>query len=156
MGKVSPLSRRCPMTKYLLTVLVTGLLLAGDAPKDDAKKDQEALQGTWRSVSGEHSGKELGEDANKFRLTFEKDTVVYEKDGLITTYKAKFKVDPTKNPKTIDLTVTEFLGKAEDKGETVLGIYELDKDNLKWCMGGSKERPKGFSTKGTGFVFLKL
>ncbi len=37
--------------KYVVTVLVVGLLLGAEQKKGDAKKDREALQGTWMPVS---------------------------------------------------------------------------------------------------------
>ena len=138
------------MTRYLVTLLAVGVLLAADAPKGDAKKDQEALQGTWRPVSSEQDGKDQTDEAKDHTLTFEKDTFTVKK-GDEVRIKGTFKVDPSKKPKTIDMTVTEG-GKDEDKGKEIHGIYELDGDTLKWCTSrpGNKERPKEFSTKEGG------
>ena len=44
--------RSIPITKYLLAVLVIGLILGAEEKKDNAKKDQEALQGTWKVKIG--------------------------------------------------------------------------------------------------------
>jgi len=58
--------------------------------------------------------------------------------------KAKFKIDPIKKPKTIDYTVTD----GPEKGKTVLGIYELDGDTVKFCFSApDKERPSEFTAK---------
>ena len=45
----------------------------------------------------------------------------------------------------IDLTITE----GENEGKSILGIYQLDKDRLKWCtaIAGDKERPTDFASK---------
>ena len=51
------------MTKYVLTVLVAGMLLSTVTAADDAKKDKEALQGAWRIVSSEAGGKDRTEEA---------------------------------------------------------------------------------------------
>jgi uncharacterized protein (TIGR03067 family) len=54
-----------------------------------------------------------------------------------------FTLDPTKNPKWIDVTYTD----GERKGESSLGIYELKDDSLKICMSRSTTRPMEFETK---------
>src|SRR5262249_18555987 len=130
-----------------LLVLVAGLMLAADAKKDDAKKDKEALQGTWRPVSSEAEGKDQTEEAKKHTLTFEGDNFTV-KEGDEVRIKGTFKIDPTMKPKTIDMTVTEGR-RDEDKGKELHGIYEMDKESLKWCTSepGGKDRPKEFATK---------
>src|SRR5262245_22717960 len=135
------------MKRYIVMVLVAGLLLAADAKKDDAKKDQEALQGSWRPVSSEQGGKDQTEEAKEHTLTFDKDTFTVKK-GDELRFKGTFKLDPTKKPKTIDMTVTEGR-RDDDKGKELHGIYELSKDGLKWCTcePGGNERPKEFATK---------
>lgn len=53
-------------------------------------------------------------------------------------------MDGAKNPKTIDMIFTE----GPEKGKTSLGIYELDGDNLKICLGlVGRDRPKEYLTK---------
>ena len=133
--------------KYTLMALAVGLLLAAEDKKDDAKKDQEALQGTWRPVSAEQGGKDQGDEAKEHTLTFEKDTFTVKR-GDDVVLKGTFKLDPSKKPKTIDMTVTEAR-RDEDKDKDIHGIYELTKDGLKWCTSepGNADRPKEFSTK---------
>jgi uncharacterized protein (TIGR03067 family) len=138
------------MTKYVLAVFGTALLLSPvpAADKDDAKKDQEALQGTWRPVSSEREGKDQGDDAKEHVLfIFEKDTFTV-KQGDQVLLKGTFKLDPSKKPKAIDMTVTEGR-RDDDKGKELHGIYELTKDGLKWCTAGpgGTDRPKEFSTR---------
>jgi uncharacterized protein (TIGR03067 family) len=146
------------MSRYVVTVLVIGLLLgAAPAPEDKAKKDREALQGTWRWVLSEQGGKELGDDLRQHTLIFEKDTFAVKLGGRVIVG-GKFKLDPSKKPKTIDMTVTDSPGDL-DKGKEIHGIYELDKDTLKWCTSepGGTDRPKEFSTKeGTRDLFVTL
>jgi uncharacterized protein (TIGR03067 family) len=143
--------------KYTLMALAVGLLLAAEDKKDDAKKDQEALQGTWRPVSSEQGGKDQTDEAKEYTLTFDKDTFTVKK-GDEVIIKGTFKVDPSKKPKAIDMTVTEGR-RDDDKGKEVLGIYEVDKDSLKWCTAepGGKDRPKAFATKeGTKDLLVTL
>ncbi len=135
------------MTRYIVLVLVAGLLLAADVKKDDAKKDQETLQGIWKVVSAEGGGKDQTEKAKDHTLTFDKDTFTLKKGDELRV-KGTFKIDPTKKPKTIDMTITEAR-RDEDKGKEVHGIYDVTKDELKWCTAepGDKGRPKEFATK---------
>ncbi len=131
--------------RHLLACMVVGLLLGADAPKDDVKKDKEKLQGAWKAVTAEADGK-LQDDAEERRLTFSGDEFSLKK-GEETMGKGKFKIDSSKKPKEIDL---EFVESKRDalRGKTVLGIYELDGDTLKWCWNkpGGK-RPKEFSSQ---------
>jgi uncharacterized protein (TIGR03067 family) len=58
--------------------------------------------------------------------------------------KAKFTIEPTKKPKTIDYTMTG----GPTKGKKQLGIYELAGDKVKFCFAApGKARPTDFSTK---------
>jgi uncharacterized protein (TIGR03067 family) len=64
-------------------------------------------------------------------------------------------VDPAKTPKTIDLTV-----KVDDKTFTLLGIYQLENDDLKLCLAAEPgvKRPTEFKTEngaGVGLFVLK-
>jgi uncharacterized protein (TIGR03067 family) len=73
----------------------------------------------------------------------------------IATYGGTFVLDPGKKPKTIDIKFTE----GPEKGNTSLGIYELDGDTLKICLTiTAKDRPTEFAAKaksGHGFEVLK-
>jgi uncharacterized protein (TIGR03067 family) len=77
--------------------------------------------------------------------------------------KDRFKVDSSKKPKTIDMKVKEGSkvkeGPDDHEGETARGIYQLEGDELTWCVNepGSDNRPKEFATKeGTKTVLFKL
>src|SRR5262249_26183745 len=53
------------------------------------------------------------------------------------------KIDPSKSPKTIDVTMTE----GPSKGAIMLGIYEIDGDTLKVCFDREgKKRPTEFKS----------
>src|SRR5437764_585060 len=133
------------MMRCIVTVLVAGLLLAADAKKDDAKKDREALQGTWRPVSSEQGGQDQTDEAKEHALVFDKDTFTVKK-GDEVMLKGTFTLDPSKKPKAIDMAITE--GRGDNTGKELHGIYELGKDTLKWCTSepGGETRPKAFST----------
>jgi uncharacterized protein (TIGR03067 family) len=139
------------MVRETVKVLVAMLVLvAAPAPKDeDTKKDVERLQGKWRTVSVECDGEDItSDDAKKFILTFEKQTVSYKRGDEIA-WKGTYKLDPSQKPKVIDITIEETLIE-NGKGKRILGIYEFEKEQLKWCSADldEKDRPKAFSTKG--------
>jgi uncharacterized protein (TIGR03067 family) len=135
-------------------LLVTGLLTAAQAPSGDAKKDQDALQGTWTVVTAEADGKHLpAEQTKSLKLIFHGDKYTFQTPdhGIAGTYK----LDPAKKPRAIDATRAE----GPDKGKVVLGIYQVDGDQLKMCFGapGEDTRPKDFAPKaGEGFRLYVL
>jgi uncharacterized protein (TIGR03067 family) len=144
------------MKRYVVTVLVAGLLLAADTKKDDAKKDREALQGAWKVVSSEVGGKDQTEEFKDHLIVFKGDTFALKK-GDEVGLKGTFKLDPSKKPRAIDITITE--GGEGDKGKVLHGIYELGKRTLKWCTSvpGGTDRPKEFSTQeGVNHMLVKL
>jgi uncharacterized protein (TIGR03067 family) len=111
-------------------------------PEDDVKKDQDALQGTWKVVSAERDGKPV-EELKGFLMTFAKDTFAIKK-GEEVVVKGTFKIDPSKSPKVMEMKITE----GEGKGKDAHAIYELTKGGLRWCSGeaGKDDRPKEFAT----------
>src|SRR5262245_41243290 len=109
------------MRTRLIVIAAVALCLAADAPKDDAKKDQEKLQGEWTLVSGERDGETLPEDLVKsLKRTVTGDKVAVSRDGQDLS-KGTFTLDPSKKPKTIDV-------KLEGSDQPVQGIYEIDGD----------------------------
>ncbi len=140
----------------LLLVLAAGLLLGADDPKPTAGSDKDRLQGTWQAVSSQNDGRD-DPDAQAHRLTFAGETFTIRRDGHVMI-KGTFRIDPDKKPKTIDMILTEA-PRDDQRGKTALGIYELDGDTLKWCVGrpGEGERPKEFAAKdGSRRMFVTL
>jgi uncharacterized protein (TIGR03067 family) len=121
-------------------LLTAVLVVAAPAPADN-KKDTEKIQGSWTVVSFTHAGTEgPNVDVTKIKVTVKDDTLTIN-DGRRDEV-VKFKLDPAKKPKTIDLTVEA------KKDEQVPGIYELKDDELKICFAkGGGERPTEFASK---------
>jgi uncharacterized protein (TIGR03067 family) len=120
----------CMRTFSLLIAVVAFAGLAPDAKEDAAKKDLEALQGTWIVVSAVRDGKELTADELKdIRLSYAAAKVTVRK-GDKSLYEGTVGLDPTKKPKVLNSTQ---MSDGDEKGKTFLGIYELDGDNLKIC-----------------------
>ena len=120
--------------------LVAALVLAAPAPAED-KKDAEKLQGEWMIVSFDRGTiREPGDaEATKWKVVI-KDDLMTINDGK-RDEKVTIRLDSAKKPKEIDLT-------PQDKGADakVLGIYELNGDDLKICFtkaGGA--RPTKFA-----------
>ncbi len=130
------------MKRHAWLVLVVGLLLAADDPKDEVKKEQDKLKGTWTVESSERKG-QASEEGKDAEVTFEGDKITV-KTAEGKEHKGTYKIDPTKKPKTIDITPSG----GDNKDKVHLGIYELDGDTLKVCYNHpDKERPTAFSTK---------
>ena len=142
------------MKKHLLLVVgVVFLVAAGDA-QDEVKKELARFEGTWKWVSIEMEKMKLSADALehlRLKLMGDKFTVTEENNA---SFGGTFKVDPSKKPKTIDVTFTD--GPAKDK--TALGIYELEGDTYKVITDpAGKSRPTEFAVKpGSGHVLQVL
>jgi uncharacterized protein (TIGR03067 family) len=122
-------------------VLLLGTALGAQAP---AEKEMARLEGEWSMVSGEASGMSMPAEMVKTGKRVAKDGETTVTMGGRVYFKAKFKIDPTKKPKSIDYTMTE----GPTKGKTHLGIYELDGDTVKFCFAApGKDRPTDFTAK---------
>jgi len=131
-------------------VLTAVVLTLGDwAVAQNGDKDREKLQGRWVA---DKSDKDITAEFKFDKNTF---TITLEAKGNKDSYKGTFKIDPSKKPSEMDLTVTEG---DKYKGETSLAIYRIDGDTLKWCAAepGKKDRPKDFPEKAGDGKYLYL
>jgi uncharacterized protein (TIGR03067 family) len=136
--------------KTIMSGILFGLLVgvagafAADADDDAAKKEFARFEGTWKFASIEVDGMKVPEKAFvDSRLILKGSNFTVKEAG--GTFKGTYKVDVTKTPKQIDVTFTD----GEEKGKTMLGIYELDGDTYKACMAapGKGKRPTAFESK---------
>ncbi len=111
--------------------------------KADLEKEVRKFQGTWTFESSESGGKELPAGELKgLILTFEGDKHTVKKGDEVLQVGTQ-KLDLSKSPKTIDVTMTE----GPNKGTVMLGIYEIDGDTLKVCFDPEgKKRPTEFKS----------
>jgi uncharacterized protein (TIGR03067 family) len=111
--------------------------------KVDLEKEVKKFQGTWTFESSESGGKELSADELKgFILTFEGDKHTVKKGDEVIQVGTQ-KLDPSKSPKTIDVTIAE----GPNKGMVMLGIYEIDENTIKVCFDPQgKKRPTEFKS----------
>ena len=126
----------------LLAVGVVVLFAGADATEEAVKKEMAKLEGAWTVVSAERDGSKASEDVvKKVKITFAKDKLVVKQGDK--TIEMSYALDPSKNPKTIDITYLD----GDRKGEVSQGIYALDGDNLKICMHRGSNRPPEFETR---------
>jgi len=135
---------------FALAVVVTGVGVAAGVPRalaaaDDAAKVKAELkkfQGTWVDIYAEEVGKKQ-EQVGDHQLKFDGEAFSVADHGHVEE-KGTFKLDPSKNPKEIDLRLRD----RNDEEKTALGIYTWDGENLKLCLGepGGGTRPKDFTT----------
>ena len=139
----------------------SGLLLVtykrspkGGGDKEAAIQEEVGrFEGSWRFDSMEAEGKAVPVDGFKgIRLVLKGDRFTMVEPNA--TYRGTYRVDPTSRPKTIDVMFTE----GPEKGKSSCGIYELDGDTYKVCIGlTGKPRPTEFASKpGSGHVLEVL
>src|SRR6516165_11837054 len=114
-----------------LGCLVAALTIGRARAQDDAaKKEIKKLEGIWATVSIEAAGQKVtDEDKIKTRKLTTKGDKYTMKVGD-ETVQGTVEINPSKNPKTIDIKPDT----GSNKGKTLLGIYELDGDNLTICL----------------------
>lgn len=141
------------MSLFLSTMLV--LLVGGWQDDEAAKKvaeEDKKFQGTWEITEMEVRG-EKSAIANASFSVKGKKYEQWEGDNLVEA--GTQDLDPSKDPKHMDVTVTE----GETKGKKQLAIYKIEDDVITMCFAdhGSKERPTKFSTsEGGGFIMIKM
>jgi uncharacterized protein (TIGR03067 family) len=123
-----------PRIQLVFVCVLTACALArsGDA------NEREKLEGTWTfqpAADGDKKTKGPG-----VRMILKGNTIAFETGKKRT--QGAYSVDPSKSPKTMDITMENVKG-------TIFAIYELDGDTLKLChhLGAmaSTKRPKTFA-----------
>jgi uncharacterized protein (TIGR03067 family) len=100
------------------------------------KETVDALDGTWKLVSGMHAGVKVpDEEVAKITLVVKGEIATIGPPGA--TKDGKMKIDSTKKPKQIDI----------DAGDVKIeGIYELAGDSFKVCFSRKGPRPTDFKS----------
>jgi uncharacterized protein (TIGR03067 family) len=133
------------MKSIALVALVAGLSIAAAAPQREvAQTDLEKLQGTWQAVTAEMDGESISPEAVKsLKLVIKCDRLFLTGfDRARIVEQATFTLDPTRNPKRIDLQ--DLLPQIPVN----FGIYSLDSDTLKLCVDkDGQHRPEQFTSK---------
>jgi uncharacterized protein (TIGR03067 family) len=128
-----------------------GPLLAGES--EAVKKARKEMEGTWQAVSYALDGKKApAEDLKKIRLVIDADgKTTAQRDGK-TFIASTTKINPAKEPKTIDITFTQ----GDDRDRTAPGIWKIEGDRLTICRAApGKARPSEFSSRpGSGLTLM--
>ncbi len=133
-------------------VLAALVVLVGADAKPDAKGDLARLKGTWRWEAMVNEGQEVPAEQMKDARLIIGDNGEWSVTGAGGELGGTMTLDPSKNPKTMDVKFE----RGPEKGETSLGIYELTNDTWKICFGLRKAngRPTEFKSKpGSGHVY---
>jgi uncharacterized protein (TIGR03067 family) len=151
-GPIEPIAWRCclsfdPSQEVLMFTRACVLLLCAVFPahaQPDAAKPRKELgelQGVWRLIGFQVDGEEAFlQEHKQIRWAVKGDKVYYGGEEL-----ARLKLDPTTNPRCLDLRLVKSRRVHE-------GIYKLDKERLTICVAvmtdGVRERPVKFDNKG--------
>jgi uncharacterized protein (TIGR03067 family) len=121
--------------------------------KANVEKELKKFQGTWTFESVEAGGKKSPADELKgLTLIFEGDKHTVKKGDEVIQV-GRQKLDPSKSPKTIDVTMIE----GPSKGAVMLGIYEISDDTLKVCFDSEgKKRPTEFKSPAGSETFVNV
>jgi uncharacterized protein (TIGR03067 family) len=136
----------------VLALIVAVLLIGAEPPRRDdaiASDDQEAMQGRWKIVKAMRGNNEMpAAERDGIKLTIKDNKFEIAENGHNDT--AEFKLDPSMNPRTINL-------RPQGQPET-LGIYEIDGDSMKICFArdGGKRPTKFDSPRDTDITLLIL
>ena len=143
--------RRALVTLFCAVGLVVPGTRADDKP--DVKKEFKKFHGVWTFASVEAGGKKAPADQFKgVTVTFAGDKYTVKKGDEVIQVGTQ-KLDPSRSPKTIDVTVTEGL----NKGAVMLGIYEIDGDTLRVCFDEEgKKRPTEFKSPAGSQTFVNV
>jgi uncharacterized protein (TIGR03067 family) len=145
------------MLRRFLGVSTLCILACSWGRADDAvQKELAKLEGTWMVVKMEVNGKSLLEkDKPEPKLVIKDGKLTSDaKEAAKDVLELAKILDPSKNPK--QLTIPNFEGGDPKKGVTLIGIYEVDGDELRVCAEAvetanlkerEKERPRAFDSK---------
>lgn len=134
----------------LPTVLALAACFPAGAP-EAVRQEMAWLEGEWSMVAGRRDGRAMPEDLVKEsrRVARAGETIVTVGGALF--FRARYTIDPASRPKAIDYRLTD----GPNKGKTLLGIYELHGDAVRFCFArAGQPRPGDFTArKGSGRTF---
>src|SRR6185437_6378259 len=124
--------------------------------KEKTKPDNEAIQGEWQVVSlvsDKGMSKEERERIKSYFWVFEKEKILLKLEMALKVVEVPYKLDTTKTPKTMDLTIP-----VGDRTQHVKCIYKLEDGGLAICMplGQDKPRPTEFKAGEGSKCFIIL
>src|SRR5512140_3717235 len=113
----------------------------GATSADLQRREANAVEGTWATVSFTLAGKSV--EATGGTVTFVGGRMIMKAPaGETKTY--LYRVDPLENPKTIEMTDTQ-----DTNAPPKFAIYELEGKSLRLCLGGEGKPPTAFGADGS-------
>lgn len=142
------------MRKSLFVTWIVGICvivpLGAQEPANSARKD---LVGVWAGYAVEGKGENPDRGPVKLELTVSPDSIKarqWKGKEVIDLGEGTFEIQPDKSPAHLD--GNKKLDNPNRK-EIWLGIYRIEGDTLKWCVG-RKARPTEFETKQGAFLLI--
>ena len=131
-------------TAFVIVLAAMAMSTARAEDSEAIKKDRAHLQGEWSMVSGSADGSAMPEAMRTTATRVCKDDETTVTIGGQLFMKAKFTIEPSRKPKTIDYQMID----GPTKGKKQLGIYEIEGDTVRFCFGSpGSERPQDFTSK---------
>lgn len=117
---------------YAVGLLVFAAMAPVDTPREEeVKKELAKLHGVWKLTSMESRGRAMPiPTPDRYGLVISGDTCVFYLYGGV------IKIDPSKQPRTIDLSIKE----GRYAGRDMLGVYELSGNTLNLALPASALR----------------
>ena len=112
-----------------MNALIAILMLSSLTAADDSRSDLDRFQGTWVLTGIESGGQNIQQDMvirGEYHLMVEGNKVIVNQKGKIVPM-GTMKLDPTQRPKVYDRILSD--------DSLCRGIYELDGDSLRICLG---------------------
>jgi uncharacterized protein (TIGR03067 family) len=128
----------------VLALVATGVCAIAFADDNAAKNELKLHQGIWIATSSTYDGQTVPEDVvRSIKRIVTDDHVVWERNGKRFAG-SRVVLDPTKDPKTIDVIPDG----GRNRGERILGIYKLEHHTLTICMAAAgSPRPGEFKAE---------
>jgi uncharacterized protein (TIGR03067 family) len=110
-----------------------------------------SLQGVWKMTTT--NGQDIAAAGQDMTITITGSNYVQTLNGTVVE-KGSFKIDETKKPMTMDLSITE----GDSAGMTQLGVFELKGTTMtgKMAEPGATTRPTDFTIAEGFFVFVMV
>src|SRR5207237_5382084 len=118
---------------------------------DFAKYHAARSQGTWAAIRGETNGQPISEnDLIHTRLDFKGDHVKADGPGQSGGGEGTFELDTSASPRRIKITRSE----GPNRFAVMDGIYDLDGDHLRICMGEPEDKVTEFKSRPGTHILL--
>ena len=142
----------------LIAALIAFVSIALPTPATavaEMDKDRSAIEGVWHGYVVEGTGENPDRGPVHLEISVTADMITAK--DLKTPDKSfgegTFALDADESPKTLDATGTA----GQEQGKSYRGIYAIDGDTLKWCVGNpGRPRPSEFVSKFGSGQFLMI